>query len=145
MLHEVQCPLNGTELQHSDEAKRLSDEYRLHRLADHIGSIGHWFALRMQDGTSADFHTLYTSRDDCVSHQPGNQDLYLYVQIVPSDMPVCQADMYLSIQRRLHERTGIRAAEPRGVIPRLMTEDMKSQMNAILRGGRPSNLRYGKG
>jgi hypothetical protein len=144
-LHTVQCPLNGdVSRSHTDEAKRLSDEYRLHKLGLGHGAIGRWFAVRMQDCISADVHSLYDSRPDAVAHQPGNPNYYIYVQIVPSDMPVCDAEIYLAIQRKLHTR-GMRTGDGRGMIPRLLTEDMHSQLSAILRGGKPSNLRLPKG
>jgi len=135
MHHEVKCPLNGTSYEHTDLAKRLSDEYRLHRLADPIGSIGHWIAVHM--GTGKSDHTLYDTRRDAVTHQGHNEQFYTYVQIVPSDMNQCQAESYIQGQRKLAQagislidrdhRTGGRV-----MIPRLTVEDQQAQMRSSL-------------
>jgi hypothetical protein len=124
---------------HSDAAKRLSDTYRLHRLADHFGSIGHWFAVSLGDGSGD--NCLYPSKDEAISHQHHNEENCAFVQIVPSDMTVCDAEMYLKIYRRLRE-AGIRVTNPKQMIPRLTREDMGSQMRSIVSGGqvRPGNL-----
>lgn len=121
---------------HSDAAKRCSDTYRLHRLADHFGSLRHWFAVSLADGTGD--NVLYDSKADAVTHQHHNEDNYAFVQIVPSDMTVCDAETYLKIQRKLRE-AGIKVTDPQP-IPRLSREDMGSQMRSITRGTRPSNL-----
>jgi hypothetical protein len=122
---------------HSDAAKRVSDTYRLHRLADHFGSIGKWFAASLATGQGD--NVLYDSKDDAVSHQHHNEEYFAFVQIVPSDMTVCDAETYLKVQKRLREK-GIRVTDPKEMIPRLSREDMGSQMRSILYGTRPSNL-----
>jgi hypothetical protein len=147
MPHIGSCPAsNRTSLNdHSDAAKRVSDTYRLHRLADHFGSIGQWFACRLTDGTSDD--TLYQSKSDAIRHQHHNENYYAFVQVVPSDMTPCDAETFLRVQRRLYD-AGIRQADPdsrgggRVMIPRLTREDMGSQMRAITRGTKPSNLKF---
>lgn len=122
---------------HSDAAKRLSDTYRLHRLADHFGSIGHWFAVSLADGTGD--NSLYPSKDEAIRHQHHNEENYAFVQIVPSDMTVCDAEIFMKIQRTLRE-AGIKVSNPKQMIPRLSREDMGSQMRSITRGERPTNL-----
>jgi hypothetical protein len=138
MIHETGCPLNGTDAEHTDAAKRCSDEYRLHRLADPIGSIGHFIAIALADGSSD--HVLYESRGDAVTHQHHNEEFYAYVHIGPHDMNACQAESFLMTNRAMY-KAGIRLTDrdhPAGgrvMIPRLTTEDMQAQMRSILSGG----------
>jgi len=117
---------------HSDEAKRLSDAYTMHRLADPIGNIGRWFAVAIADGTSGDNNTLYDNRLDAITHQHHNEMYYAYIQIVPSNMPVCDAEIYLAAVRntyaarkslidRNHRNGG------RDIITRLTVEDQIAQ------------------
>lgn len=143
MPHDRQCPLRMLP-DHSDAAKRTSDAYRLHRLADPYGSVGHWFACRLTDGVTD--QTLYDSKSDCIRHQHHNEQYYAFVQIVPSDMTPCDAETFLRVQRRLYEK-GIRQADPdakgggKVMIPRLTREDMGAQMRSIMRGTQPTNLK----
>jgi hypothetical protein len=146
MIHETRCPLNGTQAEHSDASKRLSDTYRLHRLADPIGSVGQWFAAALSDGNSD--RTLYQNRADCVRHQHHNELYYCYVQIIPGDMNHCQAESFLETHRKLYD-AGIKLTDMDhragglSVIPRLTVEDQMAQMRSILSGGRlpQSNIR----
>lgn len=143
MLHEFKCPYNGTEREHSDAAKRISDTYRLHRLADPIGSIGHWFACALSDGDSD--RTLYDTRRDAVIHQRHNEEYYFFIQVIPGDMNHCQAESALAGVRKLHD-AGIRLTDRdhraggRVMIPRVTIEDQNAQLNSILYGTRPSNI-----
>lgn len=139
MIHEMRCPYGITETQHSDAAKRLSDTYRLHRLADPIGSIGHWFACTLADGDSD--RTLYDTRREAVTHQRHNEEYYFYVQIIPGDMNPCQAESVLSGARKLDD-AGIKLSDRdhhaggRTMIPRLAREDQAAQMRSLLSGGK---------
>jgi hypothetical protein len=146
MNHEIRCPLNGTTAEHSDAAKRLSDTYTLHRLADPIGSIGRWFGAALADGDSD--RTLYDSKRDCVTHQHHDEMYYAYVQIIPSNMSQCQAESFLGTHRKMYD-AGIRLTDRDhragglSVIPRLTDEDQMAQMRSILSGGKlpQSNIR----
>jgi hypothetical protein len=146
MLHETRCPLNGSNLEHTDAAKRLSDTYRLHRLADPIGSIGHWFAAALSDGDSD--RTMYGSRRDAVTHQKHNEMYYCYAQLGPYDMNHCQAESYLGTHRKLYD-AGIKLTDPEhragglSVIPRVTQEDQMAQLRSLISGGRlpQSNIR----
>jgi hypothetical protein len=146
MLHENKCPLNGFDVEHSDTAKRLSDTYRLHRLADPIGSIGHWFAAAMSDGRSD--NVLYDTRRECVTHQHHDEVYYTFIQIIPSDMNHCQAESHLIGVRKLYD-AGIKLTDRdhhaggRTLIPRVAAEDQMAQMRSLLSGGRlpQSNIR----
>lgn len=146
-LHESRCPLNSTDLEHSDEAKRLSDTYRLHRLADPIGSIGHWFAAALADGRSD--NVLYDTRLDAVTHQRHNERYYTFIQIIPSDMNPCNAESHLIGVRKIYDAGFTlvdreHRAGGRSIIPRLTVEDQAAQMRSILSGGKLplTNIRY---
>lgn len=143
MPHSIQCQKYGWQGEHSDAAKRLKDEYALHRLADPIGHIGRWFAVALQDGTSD--HVLYDTRRDAVIHQHHNEMYYAYIQIVPSTMTMCDTEAFLAGVRKMYDK-GIRLTDPdhraggREVITRATLEDQRSLMRTITRGTRPSNL-----
>jgi hypothetical protein len=94
---------------HSDGAKRVSDTYRLHRAADVHGAIGHWFAVRLADGTGD--NVLYPSKAEAIAHQSGDYNWYAYIQVVPSDMSPCDAETFLRTQRKLYD-AGIQWADP---------------------------------
>lgn len=133
----------------SDAGKRTSDLYNMHRLADPIGSIGHWFAVKLSDGRSADMNALYPDKRACVTHQPGDERLYAYIQIVPATMTPQMADVFLATMRKLYD-AGIRLADPDhraggvDMIRRIGREDQQANVLAALRRGRPTNLIVGK-
>jgi hypothetical protein len=139
MIHEMRCPLNGTETPHTDAAKRVSDTFRLHRLADPIGNTGRWFAASLADGSSDG--TLYDTRRDAVTHQHHNEQNYTFIQIIPADMNPCQAESHMGAIRKLHD-AGIslvdrdHRAGGRSLIPRVAAEDQRAQVAAILSGGK---------
>lgn len=128
VAHDPDCPprnrstLGG----HSDAAKRTSDEYNLHRTAGGLDVVGHWIACRLSDGSSD--HALYGSRREAVRHQKHNEQLYIYVQIRPCDMSVCEAASFLRFNRQAYEN-GFRLTDPehraggRQIITRLGRED----------------------
>jgi len=145
-IHENRCPLNGTNLEHTDTAKRVSDSYRLHRLADPIGSIGHWFAVALANGRSDG--QLYDTRKECVTHQHHNELYYAYIQIIPGDMNPCQSESFMATHRKLYD-AGIKLTDRehrtggRSLIPRVAIEDQQALMRSILSGGKlpQSNIR----
>ena len=133
---------------HTDEAKRISDTYRLHRMAGAglgLDNVGQWLAFSLADGSSDG--TLYDSRSAAVTHQHHNELYFAYVQIIPKDMTVCDAEIFLAVQRRMYLR-GIRMTDrdaPSGgmtPIPRVSREDQMSLMRSILHGGPARNLDY---
>ena len=146
VLHEAKCPLSGFDVEHSDAAKRLSDCYRLHRLADPIGSIGKWFAAALADGDSD--RTLYDTRAECVWYQKHNEEYYCYVQIIPGDMNPCNAESFLGTNRKLYD-AGLKLTDRdhraggRTIIPRVAAEDQQALMRSIQSGGKlpQSNIR----
>jgi len=136
-------------LLHSDAAKRIADEYAMHRIALGYEAIGHWLAFSMHDGTSD--HTLYDSKYAAVAHQHHNESTMVFIQITPSGMPVCDAEVLLSVQRKIHD-AGVRLVDPdhkqggRERIRRSTVEDERANLRTILSGGRsaPSNLVFPK-
>lgn len=101
----------------------------MHRLADPIGNIGRWFALAIADGTSGDHNTLYSSKEEAILYQHHNEQHYLYIQIVPSNMPVCDAEIYLAGVRKTYEAR--KNLEGRDIITRLTAEDQLAQSRGI--------------
>lgn len=134
-------PLGG----HSDAAKRLSDQYRLHRMAMGVGSYGQWFAVKLADGTGDG--SLYPSKRECMKHQHGQEVYYAFVCIAPTDMGVCDADIFIKTARVMYD-AGIRMTDPddsnggRSPIVRATREDQASLARSISRRGRivPANL-----
>jgi len=120
---------------HSDAAKRLSDVYLLHRVADPHGSIGQWFAAALADGRSD--NQLYSSKRECVRHQHHNESYYTFIKIVPSSMNPCEAEVMLSVARRLYDN-GMRMADPDDrhggldLIKRISIEDQLPLMKGIV-------------
>jgi len=134
--HVPQCPLKA--FRHSDAAKRFADEYNLHRIGDRYGSVGKWMAVRLDDGSSD--HVLYDTKRDAVRHQHHNEMFYAFARIIPTTMNICDAEIYLGTQRKLHD-AGFRMTDPdsrsggNDVIKRVTREDQFAQMR-----GRSTNL-----
>lgn len=104
MTHDMRCPvINRTPLgDHSDAAKRVSDTYNLHRIADHYGNIGYWIACSLADGTSD--NTLYQSKQDAIRHQHHNENYYTFIQIVLSTMTPCIGEVTLKVARMAYNK-----------------------------------------
>lgn len=140
MTCDRQCPQKGP---HSDAAKRVHDNYHLHRTADYFASLGKWIAVALQDGSSDG--VLYDSKQDAITHQHHNEQWYAYIQITPANMTVCSAEIFLGVTRRLYDK-GFRMVDPdhrgggRELIKRASFEDQVS----LLRG-KPTNLSIGQG
>jgi hypothetical protein len=129
---------------YSDAAKRASDAYNLHRVADPHGSIGKWIAVRLSDGTTDD--TLYDSKQDAVRGQHHNEDYYAFVQVGPWSFTPQYAETFLKINRRMYDK-GLRLADRdhsgggRDLIRRVTREDQFNQLRSMFRGDRaPSNI-----
>jgi hypothetical protein len=132
----------------SDEAKRVSDEYGLHRVADPHGSIGRWIACRLTDGTSD--HVLYDSKSDAVAHQHHDERFYTFIQLGPWPMTPVEAQTRLDVDRRMYD-AGLRLADKGAknggmdMIRRVSQEDQLAQLRSLFRGSRPTNISYRKG
>lgn len=147
--HDVNCsPKRRTPFGlHSDPAKRVSDQYRLHRVAVGLAAVGQFFAAALADGTSDG--VLYESKSAAVRHQHNHEQWYAFVCISPGDMNPCEAEEYLAMVRMLYDRN-IRLVDPdharggRDVIVRSTVEDQRSLARSIASRGRfrPSGLVY---
>lgn len=127
----------------SDAAKRASDEYNLHRVADPFGNIGKWIAVRLSDGTSD--HVLYDSKTSAVRGQHHNENFYAYVQIGPWPFSPNDAETYLRKNREMYDagfRLADRNAENGGLdaIPRITEVDERNRFAALFGKGKPSNI-----
>ena len=136
MNHQFRCPIKTD---HSDAAKRVSDIYNLHRIADAYGNIGFWFACALADGQSD--MGLYESKQDAIRHQHHNENYYTFIQIVPSSMTPCEAEVMLKTARMIYDAGG-RISDGfsrHDLIKRLGWEDQLAQSTGIAQ-----NLIYGK-
>jgi hypothetical protein len=143
--HDDQCEYRGRA--HSDAAKRVSDGYRLHKMAAGHAAAGRWMAVALADGASDG--VLYDSKRDAVRHQHHNELWYAFLPITPGDVSVCEAETYLEVNRMLSRKNIVmtdpdHASGGPEVIRRLALEDDRSLMASIASGGRsrPSNLLY---
>ena len=125
-----------------DAGKRIADEFIMHRLADPIGNLGKFMAVRLQDGTSD--HNLYPDMDTARREigKRDDEDRWYYIQIVPSQLPARDAAIMLRAYRKMYD-AGIRQRTMDGkvMIPRLAREDNTAQLRSIFRGTRPTNLK----
>lgn len=128
MDHAMWCQQKA--FAHSDAAKRIADEYNLHRIAIGIDAVGKWIACSLADGRSD--HTLYDSRRDAVAHMHHNEHLFTFIKINPSSMNACEAEVMLKTARTLYDK-GLRLSDPddahggRDVIKRVSVEDQLAQ------------------
>ena len=142
-MHTIQCKQKA--FNHSDAAKRVSDNYNLHRVAAPYDSIGKWLAVALSDGHSDG--VLYDTKRECILHQHHDEMWYAYICVNPTSMTPCDAEIFLKVHRMMYEK-GIRLADPddvrggREVIKRSTREDHSSLMRSIQSGGtiRPTNL-----
>ena len=136
MIHEQWCQQKA--LPHEDAAKRVSDEYNLHRIGSGDFAIGRWFAAALSDGTSD--HVLYDNKRDAVLHQHHNEQYMTFIKIGPYDMTPCSAAVMLKTGRGLLD-SGLKLSDPdhkhggADVIKRLTIEDQVAQSR-----GRNTNL-----
>lgn len=126
----------------ADAGKRIADTFIMHRLADPIGNIGKFFAVRLQDGTTN--NVLYPSMDAARRDigQRDDENRWMYVQIVPSSLPPSDAAILLRAQRKMYD-AGIRVSSMNGrvMIPRVAREDHIAQLRSIFKGTPPTNVK----
>ncbi len=131
--HEPWCRMKL--VNHTDPAKRLCDQYNLHKIGAGINSVGKWIAVRLIDGSSDG--VLYDSKRDAVRHQHHNEQLYTFVKIIPPSMNVCEAEVFMATARNLYD-AGLRLTDPddkhggREVIKRSTVEDHLAQGRGVL-------------
>jgi hypothetical protein len=94
----------------ADEAKRCSDQIRLHILA---GMAGKWAAIRLSDGGSDG--VAYDTRADAILHQFHERQC-MYIKIPYDSMPVSHAATLLQIHRDIYDK-GFRLSDPDGPSP----------------------------
>jgi hypothetical protein len=141
VAHDLSCPRKDAP--HSDAAQRVSDQYNLHLIGAGQDAVRQWFAVALADGRSDG--VLYGGKQAAVRHQRHDEDYYAYIQIGPSSMSPCEAASFLGTNRALYDK-GMRMADPdhRGggheLIPRVMVEDQRAQVAALLGRGRQTNL-----
>lgn len=127
-----------------DAAKRIADTYMLHRIADPIGNLGQFFAARLSDGTTNNnmYPSMAAARADLSRHDDENR--WMYIQIVPSNLSVRDASILLATNRKLHD-AGFRVSDTDGrtMIPRIGREDHMAQLRSVFKGTPPRNVRYG--
>jgi len=122
--------------QHTDAAKRCSDQVALHLAAMGAGAIGKIIAVSLADGSGDG--VLYDSKYDAVRHQRHNERRYAFVRIPPGGMPVCDAECFLWVHRMARERDIgspdlSRADGGLDLIPRLTREDQARQIRNLQR------------
>jgi hypothetical protein len=120
---------------HSDAARRVSDTYMLHRIADPgLGSVGKVFAVALADGTSDG--QLYDTMADCIRHQRHNAKWYAYLRVGREGMSICQAASILKMHRDADE-AGIKFVDRDDpsygyeLIDRLTVEDHQRMTRAL--------------
>jgi hypothetical protein len=125
-----------------DLGKKIADTYIMHRLADPIGNIGRFFAVRLQDASTNNI--LYPSMDEARRDigRRDDEDRWMYVQLVPANLPPMDAAILLKTQRKMYD-AGIRVSTMGGrtMIPRLAREDHISQLRSVFRGTPPTNVK----
>ena len=97
-----------TDAQHSDPARRASEQVTLHLLADRDRAINSWCAIRLSDGGSDGI--LYDSKAAAVRHQL-HEFQCAYVKIPPDGMGPREAEIFLKFNRQLYD-AGMRIADP---------------------------------
>jgi hypothetical protein len=102
----------------SDAAKRCSDAVNLHILADSLGAIGKWVAIRLSDGGSDG--VLYDTKSDAVRSQLHERQC-AYVCVTPDGMSPRAAESYLKTVRRLYDE-GVTLSDPADVKPNMYAD-----------------------
>lgn len=94
---------------HTDSARRMADNVNMHYAAVGWDAVGKFVAIALADGSSD--HVLYPSKPVAVSHQ-SNEFHYCYVKILPGSMDLCEAEIFLSFNRKAYDN-GFRLADPK--------------------------------
>lgn len=135
LIHDPNCTRRAPDGSHSDAAKRIADWYNLHAAQRHL-AYGQFIAVALADGSSDG--TLYASRAAAVAYQRNRERRYMYLQIRPHGMSVCDAESLLWAHRNGAD-TGIEAPDrdaPGGgytMIPRVSDEEYAMQVAALAR------------
>lgn len=141
LIHQTHCPLeNRTEWGgHSDAALRIADIYAMHRLADLYGNMGQFMACRLDTGESD--NVLYDTKASAIRHQKHSEDYFTFIQMVPSQITPCEAEVMIKMARMHYDR-GHRNSNGignRAIIKRLSWEDQIAMSKGIV-----TNVRFGR-
>lgn len=142
MTHDMGCWFarprdeHDRELPHTDAAKRVSDTYMLHRVANPDNAVGKWFAVHLADGSGDG--VLYDSRRDCIRHQKHNSKWFAYIKIAPCGMSVCEAESFLRSSRLAYAATGNLLSDPDREIIQPLTREEHLRRMADQAIGRPT-------
>jgi hypothetical protein len=136
MIHEAGCNFTRPEFkwersalgEHEDAAKRVSDGYNLHLLADRDGNQGRWLAFRLSDGTGDG--TTYASKDDAIRGQRHNERYCMFLPLHRTSMSVCAAASLLRTSRMMYD-LGNPQTERQELIPRLTRESQARQLQRL--------------
>ncbi len=88
--------------EHTDAAKRCSDQVNLHVAALGDYAIGKVIAISLADGSSDGI--VYPDKYEAVRHQHHNEKFYAFIRIPHGGMPVCDAESFLWVHRMARER-----------------------------------------
>jgi hypothetical protein len=120
-----------------DEARRIADTTVLAwTVYGWDGFVGKWMAFALQTGHSD--QVVYPSKLAAIQHSL-NEKHYMYLNMHPNGMSVCEAHIMLTLHRRARSRD---IATPslhlpnggRDLIPRITTEGIHAQLRALKKG-----------
>jgi hypothetical protein len=122
---------------HLDEARRISDTTILAwTVYGWDGYVGKWMAFALQTGRSD--NVVYPTKLAAMQHSL-NEKHYMYLNMHPGGMTVCEAHIMLTLHRRARSRDIMtpRLDLPHGgrdIIPRIAREDIHAQLRALMKG-----------
>lgn len=132
--HAPSCRWKGEA--HTDAAKRISDYTYLHKVAAGADAAGKFIACRLDDGRGGE--TLYDTHFDAVRHHPSDHMLYCYLRLRYEGMSVCDAELYLYVNRQAYDN-GFRLTDPddpkqnRTLIPRVDPQHQLKTLQGLRR------------
>ena len=136
MIHEAGCNFTKPGFkweksafgEHEDAAKRVSDIYNMHLMADKDGNQGRWVAFRLSDGSSDG--TTYASKDDAIRGQRHNEKYCMFLPMRRTSMSICAAASLLRTSRMMYD-LGNPQTERQQLIPRLTRENQARQLQRL--------------
>lgn len=90
----------------SDAARRISENYALHLLADADGAVNRWMAFRLENGECDP--TLYDSKQDAMRVKGAFARYWGFTVILPTGMDARQAESYLRMCRMVADNPRLR-------------------------------------
>ena len=117
--------MDNPDLELTDSAKRMSDDFNMHVLA---GTFGKWIATRLSDGGSN--HIAYDTFQEARKDNPEFPEYFCINMIPPDGMNTSEAKAVLSYWRALYSK-GFRQPDPDSVMPPLMPLTKRDQREQI--------------